>query len=493
MLRQRHGRGWAGAAAGLLSLAAASGARAGDVERLVGALLSDTPLASDLQSLTDEIGGRATGSPANLKAVEWGLARFREAGVPARKEPFVVPALWLDGPASATIGGDERFTPRVVAMPFSTATPAAGLSAPLVDGGSGGQADLDRLGAAAKGSFLLVETKELLDLDGLFKEYEEAAAIERRAFAADVAGVVYMSSRPRGLLYRHNASLGPDNRRPMLIMAREDAERALRLLRQGKRLSLDARIEPQTGGPYESFNVVGEIRGSEKPDEIVVVGAHLDSWDLGTGALDNGCNVALVLDIARQMKTLGLKPRRSVRFVLWNGEEQGLFGSWGYAKTHAAELDRHVVAASIDIGSGRISGFFVNGRREIAPTLERSLTAVQGLGPFVQLDEPVVGTDNFDFMLEGVANLVANQESANYGPNYHASSDSFDKVDVRQLHANAAIVAAAIYGYAEAEVTWGRQSRADVERLVESTTLKQQMISFHVYDAFTAGTRGLPR
>ena len=490
MLRQRRDRRlWRMVAAALLVLAAASGARAGDAERLVGALLGDTPLASDLQFLTDEIGGRATGSPANLKAVEWGLARFREAGVPARKEPFVVPALWLDGPASATIGGDVRFTPRVVAMPFSTATPRAGLSAPLVDGGSGGQADLDRLGAAAKGSFLLVETSELLDLDGLFKEYEEAAAIERRAFAADVAGVVYMSSRPRGLLYRHNASLGPDNRHPMLIMAREDAQRALRLLRQGQRLSLDARIDPQTGGPYESFNVVGEIRGSEKPDEIVVVGAHLDSWDLGTGALDNGCNVAVVLDIAREMKTLGLKPRRTVRFALWNGEEQGLFGSWGYAKTHAAELDRHVVAASIDIGSGRISGFFVNGRREIAPTLERALTVVQGLGPFVQVDEPVVGTDNFDFMLEG----VANQESANYGPNYHASSDTFDKVDVRQLHANAAIVAAAIYGYAEAQVTWGRQSRADVERLVESTTLKQQMISFHVYDAFAAGTRGLPR
>jgi hypothetical protein len=130
---------------------------------------------------------------------------------------------------------------------------------------------------------------------------------------------------------------------------------------------------------------------------------------------------------------------------------------------------------------------------EVITILERALTPVQGLGPFVQVDEPVVGTDNFDFMLEGVANLVANQESANYGPNYHASSDTFDKVDVRQLHANAAIVAAAIYGYAEAEVSWARQSRADVERLVESTTLKQQMIAFHVYDAFAAGTRGLPR
>ena len=477
----------------LLSLASARGAWAGDADRLVGALLGETPLAGDLEALSDEIGGRATGSPANLKAVEWGLARFRDAGVAAAKEAFVVPALWLDRSASASVAGDVAFTARVVAMPFSTATPAGGLTAPLVDGGSGSPADFERLGAAVKGAFVLVETNELLDLDGLFKEYEEAAAIEKRAFAVDAAGLVYMSSRPRGLLYRHNASLNTDNRHPLLIMAREDALRAQRLLRKGKRLSLDARIEPETGGPYQSFNVVGEIRGTDKPDEIVLVGAHLDSWDLGTGALDNGCNVALVLDIARQMRALGLKPRRTIRFALWNGEEQGLLGSWGYVKAHAAELDRHVMAASVDIGSGRVNGFFVNGRPEIGPVLERALAVVQGLGPFIQVEEPVVGTDNFDFMLEGVANLVANQESANYGPNYHASSDTFDKVDLRQLHANAAVVAAAIYGFAEADVTWARQSRADVERLVDSTTLKQQMISFHVFDAFAEGTRGRRR
>jgi hypothetical protein len=381
MLRQRRNRHLASMTAALLSLAVAHGARAADADRLVGALLGDTPLAADLEALSDEIGGRATGSPANLKAVEWGLARFRDAGVPPPRRPSPFPALWLDRSASASVGGDVSFTPRVVAMPFSTATPAGGLTAPLVDGGSGSPADFEGLGAAAKGAFVLVETNELLDLDGLFKEYEEAAAIEKRAFAVDAAGIVYMSSRPRGLLYRHNASLNTDNRHPLLIMAREDALRAQRLLRKGKRLSLAARIEPETGGPYQSFNVVGEIRGTDKPDEIVLVGAHLDSWDLGTGALDNGCNVALVLDVARQMKALGLKPRRTIRFALWNGEEQGLLGSWGYVKAHAAELDRHVMAASVDIGSGRVNGFFVNGRPEIVPVLERGLSIVQGLAP----------------------------------------------------------------------------------------------------------------
>jgi hypothetical protein len=460
------------------------------VEQLVAAMLGDTPLVSDLQSLVDEFGGRPTGSEANLRAVDWALGRFREAGVEARKEAFTMPVLWLERSSAAEITGDLSFTPRVVAMPFSTATPASGTTAPLVDAGFGTEEDFRRLGDRARGAFALVETHELVDLEGLFREYAEAAAIERRAFAAGVAGVVYMGSRPQNLLYRHNASRGPENKHPMLIMEREAAQRALRLLRSGKRLNLTARIDVQTGGPYESYNVVGEIRGSEKPEEIVLIGAHIDSWDLGTGALDDGCNVALVIDVARQIKRLGLQPRRTIRFVLFNGEEQGMVGSWGYTKTHENELDRHVMAASFDIGSGRIIGFFTGGRSEIVATVDRALQPVQGLGPFQQINAPIVGTDNFDFMLQGVANLVANQESANYGPNYHASSDTYDKVDLRQLRLNAAIAAAVTWGFAQADVTWGRQTRAEIESLIESTDLGAQMRSFGMWELWEKGIRG---
>jgi hypothetical protein len=148
------------------------------------------------------------------------------------------------------------------------------------------------------------------------------------------------------------------------------------------------------------------------------------------------------------------------------------------------------MTVTIDIGSGRVAGFFFGGRREIVPALERALVPVSGLGPFTHVEEPVVGTDNFDFMIEGVANLVANQESANYGPNYHARSDTFDKVDLRQLRLNSAVMGAVVFAFAQGDVTWSRQSRTEVERLVESTSLKPQMISFGVYDAWLAGTRG---
>lgn len=461
-----------------------------DVDRLVAALLGETPMIADLQQLTDEIGGRPTGSEANLKSVEWGMAKFREAGVTARKEAFKMPRLWLERSTQVEISGDASLRPRAVAMTFSIGTSPDGFTAPLVDGGHGSDDDFARLGETAKGAFVLVETEVLLDIAGLFREYAEAVGVERRAFAAGAAGVVYMSSRPQGLLYRHNASLGPQNKHPMLVIEREGAMRALRLLRQGKKLSLTAKIDVQDGGEYESYNVIGEIRGAEKPDEVVVIGAHLDSWGLGTGANDNGCNVSMLIDIARQMQRLGIKPRRTIRFVLWNGEEQGLVGSWRYTQQHEAALDKHVMAGSIDIGSGRITGFFTNGRAELLPVLDQVLKPVSGLGPFVNINAPVVGTDNYDFMMQGVANLVGNHEAYNYGPNYHAESDTYDKVDLRQLRINAAVVAAVVYGFAQIDVTWKRQTRAEVQALIDNTDLGAQMDFFNLKPGWQDGSRG---
>jgi hypothetical protein len=467
-------------------------AQSDEASRLVAALLGNTPIISDLQTLTDRFGGRPTGSSANQRAFDWALERFRQAGVTARKEPFQMPGLWLERSARATVkGAGLAFGARVAALPFSTATPAAGLTAPLVDAGRGAETDFAALGARVKGAFVLIETDELVDLDGLFREYVEAGHIERRAIAAGVAGLVYMSSRPGNTLARHNAALGWANRHPMMMMERDAAARALRLLRAGTPLTLTAALDIQSGPAYTTHNVIGEIRGSTRPDEIVVIGAHLDSWDLGTGALDNGANSVMVIDIARQIVRLGLRPARTIRFALWNGEEQNLNGSYGYTLTHAAELDRHVMASSYDIGTGRITGFFTGGRAETGPALERALAPVSALGPFVHVNLPIVGTDNYDFMMQGVPNLVANQESANYGPNYHARSDEFGRADLRQLRLNAAVAAAATWGFATLDLSLPRQTAAQVDSMVRNTDLAEQMKSFNVYDAWVAGKRGL--
>ena len=461
-----------------------------DVDRLVAALLGETPIAEDLRELTDEIGGRPTGSKANLAAVEWSIKKFEAAGVKVYKEAFTMPGIWLERNCEARVSGDASFAARVASMPFSAPTPEDGIKAALVTAGRGTREDFEQLGDDAKGAFALVETPPLLDVDGLFREYNENVETERLAFEHGVAGVVYMSSRTDGILYRHNASLGLENKHLILAMERGEAQRALRLLQAGKQLELWVRIELDTGGPRESYNVVGEIAGSGSSDEIVIIGAHLDSWGLGTGANDNGCNVVMMIDIARQMKRLDIRPNRTIRFALWNGEEQGFYGSWAYTVDHADELDHHVMAGSIDIGSGRITGFFTNGRPEMIDPVEKALMPVAGLGPFEQIDIPIVGTDNYDFMMQGVGNLVGNHDSYNYGPNYHASSDNYDKVDLRQLRINAAVVAAVVFEFAEMDVTWERQTRDAIQTLVDSTNLGDEMRTFRLMASWEDGSRG---
>jgi len=464
-----------------------------DLERLIGAVLGDTPMIDDLRGLTDGIGGRATGSEANLRAVEWGLERFESAGVLANKEAFTMPRAWLEVSATGSVSGIATFPVAVATRPFSTATPDGGLAAPLVDAGFGTGQDFARLGEAALGAWVLIETPVLDDeagLAGLFQEYGDAAVIEPRAIGAGAVGIIFMSSRPKGLLYRHNAALGVANIHPQLTMEREGAKRALRLLRGGGALNFTARIQISGGGSYQAYNVIGEIPGSTRADEIVIFGAHLDSHDMGTGALDNGANVAMLIDIARQITRLGLKPKRTIRFALWNGEEMGIMGSLGYTRSHRDELDNHIVAAAFDIGTGRITGFFTNGMAALIPPVERYLIPVAGLGPFVHVNAPIVGTDNLDFMLEGVPNLVANQEDANYASNYHASSDTFDKVDQSQLRLNAAVAAAIIWGFANDEGRVPRQSRAEVEALIENTALGQQLRNMGFWNDWEEGARG---
>ena len=462
-----------------------------DTDRLIAAMLGDTPVVDDLRELTDTIGGRLTGTDANRKAIAWAAAAFRQAEVGVTTEDFEMPYQWQEKFVAVSISGDVAFAANVVAKPFSSS--ASALSAVMLDGGMGTSGDFERIGTSARGAWVLIETPVLDDragLAGLFAEYKEAARIEQRAFAAGVAGVVFMSSRPKNLVYRHNASAGGSNQYPLLVMEREHAKRALRLLRSGKELSMSATIGVESGYSYTATNVIGEIPGSKRPEEIVLFGAHLDSHDLGTGALDNGVNVAMLINIARQITRLELQPARTIRFALWNGEEQGLVGSWKYTEQHEDELDQHVVAASFDIGSGRTTGFITGGRPDLVPLVDKYLVPVAGLGPFQQVDIPLVGTDNFDFLIEGVPNLIAAQSDANYASNYHAESDTFDKVDQQQLRLNSAIAAAVIWGFANDSVRLPRQSHAEIQALIESTDLEEQMRSMAVWDAWEAGIRG---
>ncbi len=465
----------------------------GSSSDLVSALLADTPIEEDLQELCDHFGGRVTGTDINLASVEWGFQKFREAGVSASKEPFDIPSLWVENGTIAKVSGTANFAPKVVAKYYSQPTPKGGVQAEIIDLGFGTEEDFKRAGNTVAGKFVLVEADLCLDVDGLFKEYADAANIDARAAAAGAIGIINMSTRPKKLLYRFIASEGADHGLINLVMAREDAFRCQRILRTGGHLNFDVELNAVTTTNTRSYNVIAEILGTEKPEEVVLIGAHIDSWGLGTGANDNGCNVSMMIDIARQMKKLNIQPKRTIRFALWNGEEQGYFGSWGYTKSHRDELDDHIMTMSVDIGSGGITGFFSNGRSEMAAITKEVISPVSGLGAKVILDVPIVGTDNFDFMLEGVGNLVASHKPFNYGPNYHASSDTYDKVDLESLKRNSAIVAHVALGFAnldDDQVNWSRQSWQEVNEVVESFDLEFSMRMFGVWKDWTSGVRG---
>lgn len=300
-----------------------------------------------------------------------------------------------------------------------------------------------------------------------------------------------MSTRRQGLLYRHqNALAGEVDRLPQAL-AREDAERMARVAAFGEKLRVRLSMPNRVGSSFDEENVVAEIRGRERPGEVVLLGAHLDSWDLGSGALDNGSNAGLVVEAARAIRETGTRPRRTVRFVLFSGEEQGMRGSWAYARAHRQELDQMVAGVIFDAGTGRVSGYSLGGRKDIESVVREILKPVESWGSNRHTVDAFVGTDHLDFLLEGAPTLVATQEAANYIENYHASSDTFDKVDLRELKLNIVLAALTVFGIAERPERLGkRQSRQEIETLMRETGLDQQMQIFGLWPMWQEGARG---
>lgn len=456
-------------------------------------VMGESPLEQNLRRLTDEIGGRVSGSPEMAKAMDWAVGAFRTAGVDVHTEKYMLPHAWSEGATKLEVLGPETFPVSVVSLGWSPATPAGGIEAPVVFIGEGGEADFARAGAAVKGATLLVYTNVSYTWADLQNEYDLPPPIIKRGVQSGAAAILWIGERERKLLYRHtNASTGQLEALPQAVLAREDGLRLMRAVQTnpGKvrvRLTMPNKIS----GPVEQFNVVGEIRGYEKPDEIVVLGAHLDSWELGTGALDNGCNAAMVIEAARAIKATGLLPRRTIRFILFSGEEQGLIGSWQYVRAHRDELDKYRGVVIFDAGVGRVTGYSLGGRRDIEPAVREILKPFAGWNVDADTFDADAGSDNFDFLLEGVPTLAANQEVANYMANYHAASDTFDKVDIRELKLNTVLAAVTAWGIADRTEPIGkRQSRAEVEALVKETGLDRELKLFGLWKDFESGARG---
>lgn len=447
---------------------------------------------ADVRELCDTIGGRPTGSPACDRAIEWAAKKFRDIGIQnVSVEPFTGQSLWLPGSAEASVIAPVKFNIRIAAAPMSPSTNGT-LEGRLLDAGEGKPEDFARLGSSIKGAIVLVHSAEMKNFDDLFAEYFRNNTLLDSAHKYQPAAMLLESTRPRELLYRHPISLDTTySPMPAAIIARDHAERLARLAEKNE-VRLRLAITNQIASTYQSKNVIAEIRGRERPGEIVLIGAHLDSWDLGTGAEDNGVNAAMVIDLARSFHDLGITPRRTLRFALFTGEEQGMVGSQAYVERHRQELDRFAAVIMFDMGSGHTSGFFLNGREELRKPVTEALAAVEGLSATEHLPDVIDGTDNFDFMISGVPNLVAFQDANTYLPDYHAESDTFDRVNAREEKTNEAIAAVLLWSFAEnPQRPAKRQNRAEVEKFVKDTKLDEQMKAFHQWDDFVAGKRGL--
>jgi hypothetical protein len=473
-------------------------------DRILQEALKSSELEANLRHLTDEIGGRVPGTLAMQRAVNWGVASFKAAGADnVHTEGFTIPHSWAEGKTEMSISStgtavdvkassipSVQFDTRVVSVAWAPALPAS-KHVPVVDVGEGTATEVSKAGDIS-GKILLVHTTVLKTWNDLFAEYEKAPPLITLAVKGKAKAIAFMATREHDLLYRHtNAVAGEIDRIPMVMIAREDGERIARLLGSGHPVWADLSIPNKINGPFKTSNVIAELRGSEKPNEFVILGAHLDSWELGTGALDNGCNSALVVDALRAIKASGLKPRRTIRFILFSGEEEGLMGSRAYAAMHRNELDRIVGVVIYDSGTGKTTGFSVGGRKDLVKAAAPLIAPLAQFG-VTQLNPTMEsGTDHFDFMLEGVPTFVADQEESNYLTSYHASSDTFDKVDLAQLKKHVAEAAYLTFALSNLATPIGpRLGRAEIERDMKETHLDQELKDMGMWDEWLKGTRG---
>ena len=476
-----------------------------DAARIIAESLKPSPLEANLRRLTDEIGGRVPGTRAMDQAVEWGVEGFKAAGADSvQKEDFTLRFSWAEGATqfSATTpvyeGVDSKqgsmpfahFSVRAVSIAWAPALEAVH-HVPIIDVGMGTAEDFNKAGNIS-GKIVLVHSVILKTWADLFDEYMRAPAAIDAAVKGKAKAIAFISTREHDLLYRHtNSGRGEIDRIPMVMVAREDGERIGRLLASGHPVWADLAIPNKIGGPITTSNVVAELKGSERPDEFVVLGAHLDSWDLGTGALDNGCDAALVIDALRAIKSAGLTPRRSIRFILFSGEEQGMVGSRAYVAAHRGEMDQAAGVVVFDSGTGHVTGFLLGGRKDVVEAANRLVEPLKQFDATTLTTDADWGTDHFDFMLEGVPTFVAHNEESNYLVNYHATSDTFDKVDLGQLKNQVAEAAVLIYGLANSSERVGRRlTRAEIEQTMRETHLDEQLKAAGMWDEWASKKRG---
>ncbi len=425
-----------------------------------------------LTELSDNVGARVTGTPEAQKAIDWGIAKMRGIGLEnVRAEKWQLWRGWRRGTADAEVITPIRHKLHVDAMGWTGSTAPGGVEGEIVPVNV---LDLDhemKEVARLKGKIALVVAKGNPRRGG--DTFARFGDFLRSAAKAGVLVVIggQGGGKASGMNLTHTGILGfdADFAIPVVSMTAEDQGQLERYVNGG--ITPRARFNIQntfTNGPVDSANVVGEIRGRENPEQILVVGAHLDSWDLSEGSTDNGTGSASVLGAADAIMRSGMKPRRTIRFVLFTGEEQGLDGSFAYVKQHQSELTNHLGDLVLDEGQGPVSEFQMGGRDDLVASFQPFSKSLANIREIKVNEKVESGTDTLPFSMAGLPGINMNQDSPEYKYTHHSAADALEAVKPDVLTQNATLMALTAFWIADRPdrfaIPWSRERTAKMLR-----------------------------
>ncbi len=445
------------------------------VDRIVGMAMAHGGAQAYLQRLTDSIGGRVTGSAECRAAADLLVSSLREAGFEdAHFEEYALESRWQRGRAVGRVVSPVARPLAIGSYGWVPGTTGE-VTAALVDLGAPPTNDLPVPADRVRGAAVIVEPHAGAGAPAQVMR----AALARALAQAGAAAMLIPSDKPQRMLYTSAFGFYPAGPLPVLSVAREDVLFLRRLLASGPvRLALEVANTTDVS-PARERNVVAEIRGT-MPGEVVLVGAHFDSWDPGQGAQDDGVGVAAILEAARILKALGIQPRRTIRFAFFSGEEQALLGSRAYVETHRDELDGLRAVVIMDAGAQLPRGFKIHGRSDVEAAARTILAPLSALGASGVSLEASFDMDHGPFLATGVPVFTLWVDDGEYDTHHHAVSDTFDKVDPRMLALDTAVMAVAAYRLAEAAEAPGRRlSATEATRLLDKLGLESVRRMLH--------------
>lgn len=404
--------------------------------RIITAALADSSAWNRLALMTDKFGSRLSGSASLERTIDWILVEMMKDGFQnVRGEPVMVPH-WVRGEESAVLVSPRAMPLHMIGLGRSVATPPKGITADVMVVND--SVELMRRASEAKGKIVLFDVP--------FTGYGQTVRYRGRAanLAGNVGAVAALirSVSSFSMQNPHTGAMNYDSvgvRIPVAALSVEDAMMIHRMANRGEKVRLTLKMSAQTLPDAPSRNVIAEITGSEKPDEFVILGGHIDSWDVGQGAMDDGGGCVAAWEAVKLIKRLGLKPKRTIRVVLWTNEENGSRGANGYRDAHRAELDKHVLAMESDNGVFKVNGFAVS-------TGEGGMPMAQDIGSlFSAFNATTVSVGGVDadtgpLNALGVPAISPLVDGTKYFWYHHSNADTMDKLTPHEMSENVALL-----------------------------------------------------